>query len=110
MRILYFAWVRERVGVAEEEVTPPADVADVAALIDWLATRSDGHRAAFADPARLADEAAAISMMGGRRVVRVRGATNNLTDLLEGFLDDPPGDALVVVEAGDIAKFSSLIL
>ena len=53
MRILYFAWVRERVGVAEEEVTPPADVADVAALIDWLATRSDGHRAAFADPARL---------------------------------------------------------
>ena len=53
MKILYFAWVRERVGVAEEEVTPPADVADVAALIDWLATRSDGHRAAFADPARL---------------------------------------------------------
>jgi molybdopterin synthase sulfur carrier subunit len=53
VRILYFAWVRERVGVAEEEVTPPADVADVAALIDWLATRSDGHRAAFADPARL---------------------------------------------------------
>ena len=53
MRILYFAWVRERVGVAEEEVTPPADVVDVAALIDWLATRSDGHRAAFADPARL---------------------------------------------------------
>jgi DNA polymerase-3 subunit delta len=62
----------------------------------------------LADPARLADEAAAISMMGGRRVVRVRGATNNLTDLLEGFLDDPPGDALVVVEAGDIAKSSGL--
>ena len=53
MRILYFAWVRERVGMAEEEVTPPAGVADVAALVDWLATRSDGHRAAFADPARL---------------------------------------------------------
>ncbi len=53
MKIVYFAWVRERVGLAEEEVTPPAGVADVAALVEWLATRSDGHRAAFADPARL---------------------------------------------------------
>ena len=53
MKILYFAWVRERVGMAEEDVTPPAGVADVAALVEWLATRSDGHRAAFADPARL---------------------------------------------------------
>lgn len=58
----------------------------------------------LADPARLADEAAAISMMGGRRVVRVRGAGNNLTELFEGFLADPPGDALVVVEAGDLSK------
>lgn len=38
---------------------------------------------------RLADEAAAISMMGGRRVVRVRGAGNNLTDLFEQFLERP---------------------
>ena len=53
---------------------------------------------AQADPARLADEAAAISMMGGRRVVRVRDAGNDLTELFEGFLKDPPGDALVVVE------------
>src|SRR6201989_351893 len=43
-----------------------------------------------ADPARLADEAAAISMMGGRRVVRVRGASNDLTELFEQFLEDPP--------------------
>ena len=60
------------------------------------------------DPARLADEAAAISMMGGRRVVRVRGAGNNLTDLFEQFLEDPPGDALVVVEAGDLSKGTGL--
>src|SRR5471032_2725201 len=51
----------------------------------------------LADPARLADETAAISMMGGRRVVRVRGAGNNLTELFESFLEDIPGDALVVV-------------
>ena len=62
----------------------------------------------LADPARLADEAAAISMMGGRRVVRVRGAGNDLADLLESFLDDPKGDALVVIEAGDLAKTSAL--
>ncbi|MGH6873031.1 MAG: DNA polymerase III subunit delta [Rhizomicrobium sp.] len=61
-----------------------------------------------ADPARLADEAAALSMLGGRRVVRVRGAGNGLAKLFEDFLDDPRGDALVVVEAGDLAKSSAL--
>ncbi len=61
-----------------------------------------------ADPARLADEAAAISMMGGRRAVRVRGAGNGLTALFETFLEDPPGDALVVVEAGDLNKGTGL--
>src|ERR1700755_3208625 len=50
----------------------------------------------LADPARLADEAAAISMMGGRRVVRVRGAGNDLAGLFETFLEGSPGDALVV--------------
>ena len=53
MRVLYFAWVRERIGTGEEVVTPPADVTTVAGLVAWLATRSDGHAAAFAEPARL---------------------------------------------------------
>ena len=61
-----------------------------------------------ADPARLADEAAAFSMMGGRRVVRVRGAGNDLAPLFETFLADQPGDALVVVEAGDLSKSAAL--
>jgi DNA polymerase-3 subunit delta len=61
-----------------------------------------------ADPARLADEAAAMSMMGGRRSVRVRGAGNDLAELFESFLDDPKGDALIVIEAGDLAKTSAL--
>jgi len=60
------------------------------------------------DPARLWDEAAAISMLGGRRVVRVRGAGNALARHLERFLDDPSGDALIVVEGGDLAKGASL--
>lgn len=53
MRVLYFAWVRERIGTGEEEVSPPADVATVAALIDWLAASSDRHAGAFADRDRL---------------------------------------------------------
>jgi len=60
------------------------------------------------DPARLADEAAAISMLGGRRVVRVRGAGNALAKIFETFLDDPKGDALIVVEGGDLAKGTGL--
>lgn len=63
------------------------------------------------DRARLADEAAALSMMGGRRVVRVRhvtaAAAAALTDTFASFLADPPGDALVVVEAGDLKPSSA---
>jgi len=53
MRILYFAWVRERTGTSEESTTPPASITTAAALADWLATLSPGHAAAFADRTRL---------------------------------------------------------
>ena len=53
IRLLYFSWVRERVGTAEELIDPPEGVLTVAALIDWLAERSDGHARAFADRGRL---------------------------------------------------------
>ena len=53
MRLLYFAWVRERIGTGQEQVAPPPSVTTVAALVEWLAGRSDGHAAAFADPTRL---------------------------------------------------------
>ena len=48
-RLLYFAWVRERVGVSEEELALPDTLATVADLLDWLAERSPGHAAALAD-------------------------------------------------------------
>jgi molybdopterin synthase sulfur carrier subunit len=48
--ILYFAWLREQVGTAEESLAIPADVGDVTALIGWLAQRSAGHARAFARP------------------------------------------------------------
>lgn len=53
MRVLYFAWVRQKAGVAEEEVSPPEGIATVGALMGWLAGRSPGHAAAFADPRQI---------------------------------------------------------
>jgi molybdopterin synthase sulfur carrier subunit len=53
VHILYFAWVRERVGVGMERLDVPDDIATIADLIAWLAKRSEGHAAAMADPARL---------------------------------------------------------
>ena len=53
IEMLYFAWVREAVGTGTEHVEPPAGVATVAQLIDWLASRDDGHARAFADRGRL---------------------------------------------------------
>jgi molybdopterin converting factor subunit 1 len=48
MEILYFAWVRQKVGVSGESLTPPPEVADIAGLMRWLAGRSPGHADAFA--------------------------------------------------------------
>jgi molybdopterin synthase sulfur carrier subunit len=50
MRVRYFAWVRERVGHAEEEIDPPAGVESVADLIAWLSQRDEGYAAAFSEP------------------------------------------------------------
>lgn len=60
------------------------------------------------DPARLADEAAALTFGGGRRFVRVRDAGDKLAPVLEDFLAAPLGDALVVVEADDLPARSPL--
>lgn len=49
MKILYFAWLREKTGVAEEEVMPPDDIRDVAGLLEWLKGRGAGHAEALAD-------------------------------------------------------------
>jgi molybdopterin synthase sulfur carrier subunit len=53
MRLLYFAWVRERIGTGEEEVAPPEAIRTVADLADWLRGRSAGHAEAFADLTKL---------------------------------------------------------
>lgn len=50
MKILYFAWVRERTGIDEEVVELPSAVDTVGDLLDWLASRGPNFEAAMADP------------------------------------------------------------
>ena len=47
MRLLYFAWVRERVGKPDEEVDPPENVTTVADLVRWLKSRGEEYEYAF---------------------------------------------------------------
>ena len=61
-----------------------------------------------ADPALLADEAAAISLTGGKRLVRLRSAGDDCTPALQTALDGPAADALIVVEAGELSPRSAL--
>lgn len=49
MRLLYFGWVRARIGTGHETLEPPADVTDVRALVEWLKQRGDGYREALED-------------------------------------------------------------
>jgi molybdopterin synthase sulfur carrier subunit len=50
VKVLYFAWVRERIGKPEEEIEPPADVATVGDLMAWLARRGEEYAHAFVNP------------------------------------------------------------
>ena len=50
MKIVYFAWVRERVGKAEEELVPPRSVATIGELMRWLAQRGEEYAHAFDNP------------------------------------------------------------
>lgn len=50
MKVLYFAWVRERIGKAEEDIAPPAHVATVGDLIAWLSQRGEEYAHAFEKP------------------------------------------------------------
>jgi molybdopterin synthase sulfur carrier subunit len=49
MKILYFAWLRERLGRDSDEVTPPDSVATISDLIDWLGDRDEGFALATAN-------------------------------------------------------------
>ena len=49
MKLLYFAWLREKIGTAEEDISPPETVQTVAELLDWLKSRGENYENALAD-------------------------------------------------------------
>jgi sulfur-carrier protein len=49
VKLLYFAWLRARIGQAEEELPLPSDIRDVAALLEWLQRRGPRHAEALRD-------------------------------------------------------------
>ncbi len=92
--------VRERAAaIAAVIVEDPADPFRVANL---------DASAVAADPASLVDEAAALSMTGGRRLIRVHQANERIGAAFEAFFQAPPNDSLVVAVAGDLAPRSKL--
>jgi molybdopterin synthase sulfur carrier subunit len=50
MKLRYFAWVRERVGKAEEDIDVPSGVATVGELMTWLSGRGEEYAHAFDNP------------------------------------------------------------
>jgi DNA polymerase-3 subunit delta len=92
--------VRERAEALARTIV--SDLSDPFRVAEFDEDRLTG------DPAVLWDEAAALSMLGGRRVVRVRGAGNTVAKHFQKFLEEPSGDALIVVEGGDLNKGSAL--
>ncbi|WP_029012321.1 DNA polymerase III subunit delta [Niveispirillum irakense] len=93
--------VRERGKVAAQSACP--DLGDPFRVSDLKSDQVAG------DAARLADEMAAIALTGGRRVVRIRDADEKLAPVLAGLLKGmPPGDTLLVLEAGELDARSKL--
>ena len=91
---------RERADTLARSICP--DLRDPFRVADLAASALAG------DPARLADEAAQIGLMGGRRVVRVREAGDALAPPFARFLAETVADALVIAEAGDLPARSAL--
>jgi molybdopterin synthase sulfur carrier subunit len=50
IKLRYFAWVRERVGIPEEDIEIPAGIGTVGELMVWLASRGEEYAHAFANP------------------------------------------------------------
>ena len=49
MKILYFAWLRQKTGIDAEDVEMPPEISDVAGLLDWLKERNSNFADALAD-------------------------------------------------------------
>ena len=92
--------IRERAdGLVRRVVDDPADPFRVSRLTGGMLKD---------DPARLADEAAALSLTGGRRIVHLSDVGDAQSAVMGEFLDAPMGDSIVLAESGDLGPRSSL--
>lgn len=66
------------------------------------------NNALAADPARLNDEAFAVSMMGGDRLIRIEDSDDKITEIVKDYLKNPCASALVILEAGELGPRSKL--
>lgn len=60
------------------------------------------------DPARLFDEARAMSMMGGARLIRIENGADKIAPALREYLEEASPDNLVIIEAGELGPKSPL--
>jgi DNA polymerase-3 subunit delta len=89
-------------SLALEALKALGDPTDPMALTDFSAEELKS------DPAKLADEAASVSMFGGRRVIRVTGAAENCAEAVRILLAAPVAGNPVIMLAGDLSKASTL--
>ena len=93
--------VREQAKRIAKTVCPDLDDPFRVATIDGASLS--------ADPARLADEAAAMAFGGGRRVIRLRNVSSDQSRYMADVVKNPPGDALIVVEAGVLRRDAAIV-
>jgi len=67
VKLVYFAWLRERIGLSSETVALPPEVTTIAGVVGWLKTRGEGYAAAF-------DKADVVRAAIDRRHVRADAA------------------------------------
>ena len=71
MKLVYFAWVRERIGRPEEVLDPPPEVTTVAELVGWLRGRGEEYAYAFENPGVVR---AAVDRVHAKPDASIRGA------------------------------------
>ena len=113
VKLVYFAWVRERMGMAEEMVELPASVVTIADLALWLAGRSKQGMAVPATIIVLALVTHAVLAMSGIGIDEARAALNsNNVNLPSGTIDGA-NKAVTLIATGQLKKaeeFSKIIV
>lgn len=92
--------VKERLSVMGKTVAP-----DLSDPFNVIKLNTSGI---LDDPARLSDEANAMSMMGGDRLIWVEEGTDKLTPTIKSYLENPSPQSLVIIEGGELGPRSSL--